>query len=207
MFQNSLFRPLVGLPIAAFIVVGLFSFMKSMISSEFTPPKAAEAREIVVLTMPEEVLERPHATPRPERIDLAAPPPRAPRYQASADAVPLSQVAFTPVDADLGSAGLFDRLVISPVAINERDARPIQPPNPVYPSAMQARGIEGSCEVHLNVDPQGRPFNVEAICSHDGFRREAERAVKQVRFVPKIEKGTPVTRTGVVYPLEFGIVG
>lgn len=206
MFQNSLFRPLVGLPIAAIIVVGLFSFMKSMISSEFTPPEPAEAREIVVLTMPEEAPDRPHKTPRPERIDLAPPPPRAPRYQASADTVPLTQVAFTPADTSLDSAGLFDRLVISPVAIDERDARPIQPPNPVYPSAMQARGIEGACEVHLNVDPQGRPFNVKAICSHDGFRREAERAVKQVRFVPKIEKGSPVTRTGVVYPLEFGIV-
>ena len=205
MFQNSLLRPIIGLPIAAAIVIGLFSFMKSMISSEFIPPEPEAAREIVVLTMPDDPPSKPQLTPRPEQLDLATPPPPVPPFKASSGEVSLTPVAFTPVDTRLDTGGLLDRLVISPVAINERDIRPIQPPSVVYPAPMEARGIEGSCEVHLSVDPQGRPFNVDAICSHDGFRREAERAVKQVRFVPKIVKGTPVTRTGVVYPLEFGI--
>ena len=41
MFNNAVLRPLIGLPLAAVIVFGLFSFMRSMIAQDFVPPELA----------------------------------------------------------------------------------------------------------------------------------------------------------------------
>lgn len=207
MFQNSVLRPVIGLPIAGLIVLGLFSVMRSMISSEFEPPEEVKQRDIAVLTPSPDMDDEPFVRPPIEPLDPAIAPPPPPRLSAAVSDVTIDRTIFDVVSPALGTVDPLQSLVMTPVAIDERDARPIQAPSIVYPDAMRTRGVEGACEVQLSVDPQGRPFDVEATCSNAGFRREAERAIRQVRFVPKIERGTPVTRTGVVYPVEFRFDG
>ena len=104
------------------------------------------------------------------------------------------------------SAVKFDRvqsLDINPVAISDRDATPIRPPVPTYPSRAAERGTEGECTVSFNVDVRGRPYDVKADCTDSIFRREAVRAVSKVEFAPKIVKGQARERRNVVYPLVF----
>ncbi|MBR9834458.1 MAG: TonB family protein, partial [Alphaproteobacteria bacterium] len=90
-----------------------------------------------------------------------------------------------------------------PVAISDRDAQPIRPPLPTYPTRAAERGVEGSCDVRFDVDTRGRPYNVQATCTDNVFKREAERAVSRVEFAPKIVRGAAAERKNVVYPLEF----
>ncbi|MEO0467163.1 MAG: TonB family protein [Pseudomonadota bacterium] len=87
----------------------------------------------------------------------------------------------------------------------DRDARPITPPQALYPSRAAEREIEGSCEVSLNVDSQGNPVDVTAECTDNVFTREAERALSRAKFAPKFVNGVAVERIGVVYPLEFSL--
>ena len=98
---------------------------------------------------------------------------------------------------------LNNALAIDPVAISDRDAQPIRPPVPTYPSRAAERGIEGSCDVRFDVDTRGEPYNVTADCTDRVFKREAERAVSRVEFAPKIIRGQAAERRNVVYPLEF----
>jgi TonB family protein len=88
---------------------------------------------------------------------------------------------------------------------SDRDARPIRPPVPSYPQRAQQRGLSGSCDVRFDVDPRGKPYNVAATCTDAVFKTEAERAVSEVEFVPKIVDGKAVERLNVVYPLEFNL--
>ena len=87
----------------------------------------------------------------------------------------------------------------------DRDAKPIQPPIINYPTRALERGITGSCEVAFHVDTSGRPYNIDAICTNNLFRREAMRALSRVEFTPKIINGTAVERRNVVYPLVFSL--
>lgn len=72
-----------------------------------------------------------------------------------------------------------------------------------YPSRAAERGMEGRCNVTVDVDIAGLPYNVEASCTDSIFQREAERAVSAMVFSPATACGEPVERPGVVYPLEF----
>lgn len=204
MFNNAVLRPLIGLPLAALIVFGLFSFMRSMIAQEFVPPELAPEREIVILTPPDLDPDEPR-TGRQEvvKLDAAKKPPPRPKPSSTSTDINLPLPVLRGATPSLKDLGPVRSLMPTPVAISERDAEPIRKPLATYPPRMAERGIEGNCEVRLDVDRRGRPYNVAASCSHEGFEREAERAVQRSEFVPKIVRGQPVSRTGVIYPLEF----
>jgi protein TonB len=57
--------------------------------------------------------------------------------------------------------------------------------------------------VRFDVDTRGRPYNVQATCTDNIFKSEAERSVSRVEFAPTIVRGQAVERRNVVYPLEF----
>lgn len=81
--------------------------------------------------------------------------------------------------------------------------QPIKRPVPVYPSRMLERGIEGNCEVYFNVNPNGKPIDVVAFCTHDGFVEEAARAVSNTVFAPLVIDGKPRSQYNAVYPIGF----
>ena len=204
MLNNSFIRVALGVPFAAAIVYGLFIFMGWLISADFDPDEAVETRTIERITPEERNDEiRTKSRSKPKRLASADKPPPPPKLSASKSDVNLP----TPqIQGAAPSAVKFDRvqsLDINPVAISDRDATPIRPPVPTYPSRAAERGTEGECTVSFNVDVRGRPYDVKADCTDSIFRREAVRAVSKVEFAPKIVKGQARERRNVVYPLVF----
>ena len=204
MLNNSFIRVALGVPFAAGIVYGLFIFMGWLISADFDPKDAVETRTIERITPEERNDEiRTKSRSKPKRLASADKPPPPPKLSASKSDVNLP----TPqIQGAAPSAVKFDRvqsLDINPVAISDRDATPIRPPVPTYPSRAAERGTEGECTVSFNVDVRGRPYDVKADCTDSIFRREAVRAVSKVEFAPKIVKGQARERRNVVYPLVF----
>ncbi|MEM9670408.1 MAG: TonB family protein [Pseudomonadota bacterium] len=206
MFTNPILRMVIGVPAAAIIVYGLFMVMNALISSPFEEPDVAEQRtlERIVPEQREQDV-RARSRSKPKRIASADKPPPPPKLSASKSDIDL------PTPNIQGSAPTelnFDRvqsLDINPVAISDRDAQPIRPPVPTYPSRAAERGIEGECQVSFNVDVRGRPYDVKADCTDSVFRREAVRAVSKVEFAPKIVRGQARERRNVIYPLVFNL--
>ena len=204
MFTNPLTRLLVGVAIAIPIVYLLFIIMSQLISVKEVNLEKGEQRVLTAITPQQQDSEvRTRQRSKPKRIDSAKKPPPPPKVSATKSNInlPTPQIeGAAPTDLNLGR---MQSLAIDPVAISDRDAQPIRPPVPTYPQRAAERGIEGSCEVRFDVDTRGKPYNIEATCTDNVFRREAERAVGRVEFAPKIVRGKAAERRNVVYPLEF----
>lgn len=82
---------------------------------------------------------------------------------------------------------------------------PIWAPQIVYPSEALAKGLEGDCQVRLDVNPRGVPMRVQAECSDPVFVAPVETAYWKVSFAPKIVMGEPVGREDLVYKVEFSL--
>lgn len=85
----------------------------------------------------------------------------------------------------------------------DRDTQPIDLPRPEYPINLAADGVSARCENYFDVSPEGYVINLDVKCGHPGFVASSRNAVSALRFEPKIVDGKAVTRTGVVYPLEY----
>lgn len=204
MFANPIIRLVIGIPLAAIVVYLLFTFMYSMINQDFKQPEVTEQRVLDRITPSEEDTEvRTRNRNKAQRIDSADKPPPPPKMSASRSDIDLPTPNIQGAAPTELNVSRLDSLAIDPVAISDRDAQPIRPPVPTYPSRAAERGIEGSCDVRFDVDTRGRPYNVEADCTDSIFKREAERAVGRVEFAPKIVRGQAAERRNVVYPLEF----
>ena len=92
----------------------------------------------------------------------------------------------------------------SSVAIADRDAQPTKPPNSAeLVNAIFKYNLDGTCEVKMDVDEEGVPFNVEPDCSPAVYNKAAIRAIKTARFAPKFKAGKPTTREGVIYSFKL----
>lgn len=204
MFSNPVVRLLIGIPLAAIVVFALFTFMYKMINRDYQQPEDVEQRILERITPADDDQEvRTRARNKPQRIDSADKPPPPPKLSASRSDIDLPTPNIQGAAPTELNMERLDSLAIDPVAISDRDAQPIRPPVPTYPSRAAERGTEGTCDVRFDVDARGRPYNVEATCSDSVFKREAERAVSRVEFAPKIVRGQPAERRNVVYPLDF----
>ncbi len=204
MFASPIIRLGIGIPLAVFVTYSLFQIMRILIGQEFVEPPEEAQRVIERITPADEdqTVNR-RARSKPRRLNSADKPPPPPKLSTTKSQIDLPTpniqgAAPTELQFDRMSSLAFD-----PVAISDRDAQPIRPPVPTYPSRAAERGIEGFCEVRFDVDTRGRPYNVQADCDDRIFKREAERAVSKVEFAPKIIRGKAAERRNVVYPLEF----
>ncbi|MEM7328525.1 MAG: energy transducer TonB [Pseudomonadota bacterium] len=193
----------VAIPAGA-VTFGLFLAMQNLIAAD--APSASDLPVYELIPYMEVEIEDPVLEPRPtiNRRAPVAPPPSAPKLAKSVKNPKL------PLDSYAGAAPAeYTEPSIGPIVkqrtsvIENRTIQPITPPVPDYPRAAASDGIEGACDVFLNVSTKGEPFNVQAECSHRVFVHAAEKAVRKVKFAPQIRDGLPVTVTGVVYPLEF----
>ena len=208
MFSNPIIRLIIGIPLAAIVVFGLFTFMYRMINQDYEQPENVEQRVLERITPADDSQEvRTRARNKPQRLDSADKPPPPPKMSASRSDIDLPTPNIQGAAPTELNVDRLDSLAIDPVAISDRDAQPIRPPVPTYPQRAAERGIEGTCDVRFDVDTRGRPYNVTATCSDRAFKREAERAVQRVEFAPKIVRGQPAERRNVVYPLEFRLDG
>lgn len=195
---------LVVLPLAAIVTVILFRGMDWLISTDFEEPDNLPEYNLESITpeAQEESVTR-RARNKPRRVNNADKPPPPPKLTANKSDIDLPTPNIQGAPPSELPPTRLNSLAIDPVAISDRDAQPIRPPVPTYPSRAAERGIEGSCEVRFDVDTRGKPYNVSADCTDRVFKREAERAVNRVEFAPKIIRGQAAERRNVVYPLEF----
>lgn len=204
MFASSPIRLAIGVPLAMIITYALFQTMRVLISQDYEEPEIDQARVIERITPQEEntdINRRQRAKPR--RLNSADKPPPPPKLSTTKSQIDLPTPNIQGAAPSELNVGPMRELSFDPVAISDRDAQPVRPPVPSYPSRAAERGIEGSCDVRFDVDVRGRPYNIEASCSDRVFKREAERAVSRVEFAPKIVRGQAAERRNVVYPLEF----
>lgn len=208
MFQSAVLRPVLGLPLAGLVVLGLFSFMQKMIDSDFVPPEEKPHRDLQVLVAAPHDPDRPIIRDRkPKPLDVADRPPPPPKLRAGPTDIDLPMQDFSGSVPGRLEVGRLGDMTFDTIVIDARDAKPISPPLPTYPQELASRQIEGDCEVRFSVDTRGRPFDVEAACTHPGFQREAERAVSKVLFAPMLRKGQAMERRNVIYPIAFRLDG
>lgn len=206
MMNNPMIRLLVGVVIAVPIVLVIFLLMNKLISVEEIELAEGETRTLAAITPQKQDSDvRTRTRTAPKRIDSAQKPPPPPKQSATKSSINLPTPRIegaVPQNLDLGR---MQALAIDPVAVSDRDAQPIRPPTPSFPQRAAERGLSGSCDVRFDVDTRGKPYNVQATCTDNVFKSEAERAVSRVEFAPKIVRGKAVERRNVVYPLEFKI--
>jgi protein TonB len=204
MLNNPTIRLLIGIVIALPVVIIIFLIMNLLISVEEINVPEGETRTLSAITPQQQDSEaRARSRTAPKRLESAQRPPPPPRASATRSDINLPTPRIdgaVPQNLDLGR---MQALAIDPVAVSDRDAQPIRPPTPSFPQRAAERGLSGSCEVRFDVDTRGRPYNVQATCTDNIFKSEAERSVSRVEFAPKIVRGQAVERRNVVYPLEF----
>ena len=197
-----------ALPVSA-VAAAVITFFLFIIMGALIVPKKVELGESEFRTLeritPQEQTQEIRRTQRQaaKRIETANKPPPPPKLSANKSNVdlPTPQIqGSAPTELQAGAVSSF---AMDAVAVSDRDAQPIRPPVPSYPTRAAERGIEGECEVRFDVDTRGKPYNISASCTDSVFTREAERAVGRVEFAPKIVKGKPAERKNVVYPISF----
>ncbi|MFN3211569.1 MAG: energy transducer TonB [Henriciella sp.] len=202
--RHSLKRTCTVVIPAGAMTLALFATMQQLVAVEdFEPP--AQTFYTVEALMEQEIdepLDKPREKVVRETPIKAPPPPPKLVNSVNNPKVPFSDYSGT-APADYGQADFRKLKPQRTTAISVRNLQPLTPPIPAYPSAAASRGLEGTCEVFFSVSIRGDPFNVDATCTDRVFRNAAIKAVKRVKFAPKIRDGLPVTVNGVVYPLEF----
>ncbi|HEY7841704.1 MAG TPA: TonB family protein, partial [Gammaproteobacteria bacterium] len=88
-----------------------------------------------------------------------------------------------------------------------QDPEPLFRRYPEYPERDLRRGTEGWVQVDFVLDDSGMVLNPTVIDStvSDAMNRSALDAIKDWRYAPRFENGTPVTTTGVQTIIKFQI--
>lgn len=204
MFASPIIRLAIGVPVAAIVALSLFLLMERLIRVDEIKLGEDNSRSLRNIFAENNAAEQVRTTRRKaQRLDNADKPPPPPKLTATKQNIDL------PTPSIQGAAPTeinFERVTgidIGAVAVDDRDAQPIRPPQCSFPSRAASRGISGDCEVRFNVDVRGRPYGMDATCSDSIFIREAQRCVGNAEFAPKIVRGQPAERRNVVYPLNF----
>lgn len=196
-----------SIAIAGLVTFGLFMAMRWLIATEFIPVTIEPVRDVVVLVAMEEGDPDIKRTDRVPPPSLLAPPPSLPPLTGPITGVILPILTFEGAVPDLDNIDTGAVFETKTIVIDGRSVTPLAPPIVTYPEAALRRGIQGHCDVSMDVTARGKPFNVTANCSDRVFEKEAVRAVSRVEFLPMIFEGRSVERKNVVYPLEFKLEG
>lgn len=197
--MGAIVRAILGLPLAAVIVVGLFLVMWTQIK----PDEVIEAGETnpVQINITRQIEDSAVRNERRfERPKLDAPPPPPPaierqNFEPQVDGVRATAPDFG-ADVDIGSG-------FNP----DRDAQPLVRVNPSgFERCIDRDEGEERVRLEFDVDPAGNVVNVEVLSSTDRcYNRYAVRAAERWKYQPKIVKGEAVPRRGVQTTIVFSI--
>ncbi|MFL6228916.1 MAG: energy transducer TonB [Pyrinomonadaceae bacterium] len=91
--------------------------------------------------------------------------------------------------------------VISGGRINSKAQKPVQP---TYPAVARAAGAQGSVDVEVVIDEQGKVESAKAVSGHELLREASVDAARQWVFSPTLLQGKPVKVKGVI-SFEFAL--
>lgn len=198
----SIFRSILGLPLAAIITVGLFLLMYGLIKVDELPPPPEDndvninfSRELSDSEVRnQKVFERP-------ALDQPPPPPPA-----------INQQNFQPsVDGVAAVAPTFDANVDIGSGFNpDRDAQPIvriPPSESDFQRCIRSDDYKVERVVlEFDVTPEGQVANVRVVDSTDRcYERAAIRSAQRWKYNPKIVDNEPQPRYGVRTTIEFQV--
>lgn len=202
-------RFVLALPIAGCLAIVLFSLMAWLVNTpQQTQQHSMEATKVSYLVSEQENEAR-------TRSRILPPEPKVTPTQAPQTFVNSPQPLSIPsmdVSIDTGSLGLNINIgtvdVLAPQIAqvsSSQQAMPLYRVDPNYPAKARKRRAEGFVIIKFNIDPQGKPIDLEVIDANPKrlFEQEALKALKQWRYQPKLEFGKAVVQHGQTVKLEF----
>lgn len=202
-------RLLVALPISGCLAIALFSLMAWLVNA----PKQTQQHSIEVTKVSYLVSERENEAQTRSRS--LPPEPKVIPAQAPQTFVDLPQTLSIPsMDAPVDAGALGLNINIGAVDVQapqiaqisgSQQAMPLYRVDPNYPAKARKRRAEGFVIIKFNIDPQGKPVDLEIIDANPKrlFEQEAIKALKQWRYQPKLEFGKAVVQHGQTVKLEF----
>ncbi len=200
---GTLVRFIVGVPIAAVVVIALFMTLRVLVFSEAEVQTEESDRlefQITQTSADEEVVTRDQRPPEPEPVRAPPPPPRIEAAKADAPTEGAATVlgALPGVQPDVDSAQNFE------VVVSDREEQPLVRVPPQYPRRASERGVEGSCDMRFDIEADGSTSNVRADCTSPLFERAAINAVQRWKYQPRVVDGQAVRRpNGGFTKLDF----
>ena len=191
--MGNIIRWIIGVPVAAFVTVGLFVLMMTLIAEEFKPQdKVATASFEINPTVEDiKVIKRDTKIQQVKKVITPPPPPQIERQQA---AKPQERIASLEGAIPEFEAPKIDRQNFK-IAVSDRDAQPLVRIPPIMPPRAEK---SGHCRVRFDVSPEGAPFNVTTTyCTQSLFSRATVKSVQKWKYNPKIVDGRQVARKGV----------
>jgi protein TonB len=197
--MGGIVRTVIGVPVAALVVLGLFLLMYSLIAPGDVP--AATEKDPVNINITRQIEDSELVNQRRfERPKLDAPPPPPPaiqrqNFQPQVEGVSAAAPDFG-TDVDIGSG-------FNP----DRDAQPLVRVNPTgFERCIDSNAGTERVSLEFDVDPSGNVVNVNVLDSTDRcYDRYAVRAAERWKYQPKIVKGDAVPRRGVRTVIVFEI--
>lgn len=202
-------RLLVALPISGCLAIALFSLMAWLVNA----PKQTQQHSIEVTKVSYLVSERENEAQTRSRS--LPPEPKVIPAQAPQTFVDRPQTLSIPsMDAPVDAGALGPNINIGAVDVQapqiaqisgSQQAMPLYRVDPNYPAKARKRRAEGFVIIKFNIDPQGKPVDLEIIDANPKrlFEQEAIKALKQWRYQPKLEFGKAVVQHGQTVKLEF----
>lgn len=191
--MGNIIRWIIGVPVAAFVTVGLFVLMMTLIAEEFKPQEktASASFEINPTVEDIKVIKRETKVQQVKKVITPPPPPQIERQQA---AKPQERIASLEGAIPEFEAPKIDKQNFK-IAVSDRDAQPLVRIPPIMPPRAEK---SGHCRVRFDVSPEGAPFNVvTTFCTQKLFERATIKSVQKWKYNPKIVDGRSVARKGV----------
>ena len=200
--MGNIIRWVIGVPVAAFVTIGLFVLMMTLIAEEFKPQEkvASASFEINPTVEDIKVIKRETKVQQVKKVVTPPPPPQIERQQAETPREPIASLEGAIPEFE---APKIDRQNFK-IAVSDRDAQPLFRVQPQYPSRAAERGIEGNCKMRYDVSPEGQTFNIVALsCTASVFEKSSIKAVGKWKFNPKVVDGRNVARRGVETTMTY----
>ncbi len=200
-------RVLIAIVLSAFVTLGLFFVMQSLIKSggsALTDPPKGSVLDFVRVKKEESAQKKdrkPKKPPQPEQ-----PPPQMDQPQMDAPS-PDGEGSSMEFAADVGADVSLD----GGIALESGDGEylPIVKVAPVYPRRALSRGIEGYVIVEFTVSKQGTVKDPKVIEAEpaDIFNQAAVDAAMKFKYKPRVVNGEATEVSGVQNRITFQIDG
>jgi len=197
--MGNIIRWIIGVPVAAFVTIGLFVLMMTLIAEEFKPQEKSASASFEINPTVEDikVIKRETKVQQVKKVVTPPPPPQIERQQASK---PQERIASLEGAIPEFEAPKIDRQNFK-IAVSDRDAQPLVRIPPIMPPRAEK---SGHCRVRFDVSPEGAPFNVvDTYCTQSVFKRASIKSVQKWKYNPKIVDGRSVARKGVESKITF----
>jgi len=191
------------LPLAAVMTIGLTISMAALIATEFAPQDKSETASFEINPRVDDIAEPPRTKiPDPlKQVETPPPPPVLETYKTAAVELPTVEITGKKTEFDLDKLDLgqtFEKVAI------KRDLAPINRVPPVFPARFSQGNVSGYCRVRFDINPEGKPFNVQTTtCTDNQLEKTTIKSVQKWKYSPQVEDGRPVTRSGLETTIQF----